>query len=172
MTNSLTPARLLTGPIALIVIGVFFGLLFGLFGGVLVGVSQQDFSSYTEHTTATITHVQVRTDGTNRRTRTNTYLYYADFEADGTTFTDRRLNGTFSGRLDVGDTVTLVYPPGEPTKAVTKQTTSASARNVELWIGVGLLVLAAGLLVGVAIGTVKWRARVRARGQAAERSLA
>jgi len=150
-----------------IAVGIFFGLLLGLFGGVLVGMSQKDYSAYTERTTATISDVVRKTGGGTTHHRTTTYRVYLDYEADGRRFTREPLQGVTTGTPHVGDTVELLFPPGEPGKAVTATTTSASTARVELWIGIGLLVLGVGVLVGLVAWARARRTKRRAAGAVA-----
>ncbi|GMA22412.1 hypothetical protein GCM10025864_01710 [Luteimicrobium album] len=142
----------------LVAVGVFFALIFGLFGGVLVGVSQKDYTAYTERATATISDV-VRETGEGdpppqldvpdlRRLRGGRPQLHAQAAA-----------GRDHRDPHVGDTVELLYPPGQPDKAVTAETTSKTTARVLLWIGVGLLVIAVGILVGLVV----WGRRRRAK---------
>jgi len=142
-----------------VVVAVFFALILGLFGGVLVGVSQKDYTAYTERATATISDVVKRTGGGGTHHRSTTYRIYLDYEAGGQSFTRKRMEGVITGTPHVGDTVELLYPPGQPAKAVTAKTTSKTTAHVELGIGLGLLVLAAGILVGLLV----WGRRARRR---------
>lgn len=142
-----------------VAVALLFALVLGIFGGVLVGVSQKDYTAYTERATATISDVVRRTGGGGTHHGSTTYRIYLDYEADGHSFTRKRLQGVTTGTPHVGDTVELRYPPGQPAKAVTAKTTSRTTAHVELGIGVGLLVLAVGILVGLAV----WGRRRRAK---------
>ncbi len=128
--------------------GAVLFLVTGIFSAVMIGASQQDYTAYTARATATVTDVVRSHAGSSSSDASPTYDYYVDFEADGQTFTHRSLSGVIMGRPRVGDTLTVIFPPGEPGRAVTEQTASPTAQRVELWIGLGLALVAVGVLAG------------------------
>ncbi|QAY60686.1 DUF3592 domain-containing protein [Microbacterium protaetiae] len=134
---------------------VFLALIAGLIGGVLIALSQVDYTGYTERTTATVTDIVTKTGGGTGHHGVTTHTYYLDFEADGQTFTHERLQGVTTGTVQIGDTIELAYPPGQPHKAVTVDTTHASTSLFELLFGIGLLVLGAGGLLAALLWAVR-----------------
>jgi hypothetical protein len=162
MTTIATPTRRHRAASPVAVVGVFVCLVVGVIGGVLVAQSLKDYTSYTASTLATVTDVVVEHhSGTRRHTGSTSRDYYVDYEADGETFTAEPLEGVVHGRLQEGDTLTLVYPPGSPEDAVTEATTTATTAHVLRAIGLGLVVVSVGVITTIAVVWTRRRARAR-----------
>lgn len=143
----------------MIIVGSVFLAVGLILGTVFVLIGTQDYSAFTARASATVVNVDVTTRRTSQGRTTTSRDYDVQFIVDGQRVRINNIGGIHSGDYNSGDSVAVIFPPGQPERAVWASTVDGG-QQILLYVGLGIGVLLGGLGAVIVILGLRRRSEV------------